>query len=108
MQSPSQPLPFRLLSPLELLQYTHLLLQRLQPLPSLLLHLLLVVSKFCKEILSVWGSGQCGAEDRLHHEGVVGFESVTVCVLEGDGEFVRGVLEIVLDGLRRKVETAMV
>jgi len=39
---------------------------------------------------------------------VVGFESVAVCVSERDGEFVGRVLEIVLDGLRGEVETAIV
>jgi len=39
---------------------------------------------------------------------VVGFESVAVRVAEGGGEFVRGVLEIVLDGLGGEVKTATV
>ena len=39
---------------------------------------------------------------------MVGFESVTVRVPERDREFVGGVLEIVLDGLRCKIEAAMV
>lgn len=37
---------------------------------------------------------------------MVGFEGVAVGVAEGDGEFVGGVGEVVLDGLGGKIETA--
>ena len=101
-------LPFSLLPRLELLQDRHLLLQRLQPLPRRRVHLRGVVSQLSVKVLAVRRRGHGGAEDGLHHEGVVGFQRVAVGGAEGGGELVGGVLEVGADALRGEVEAAEV
>ena len=101
-----QSLPLRLLPRLERLQYCHLPLQRLQPLPRRRVHLAGVVAQLGVEVLAVRRRGHGGAEDGFHEEGVVWFERVSVGGTEGGGELIGGVEEVGADALGGEVEAA--
>lgn len=72
--SQARNLPLRLLPRLELLQDSHLLLQRRQPNPQLQLPSLLIVRQLLVEVVPVGRSRHGGREDRLHEKVMVGFE----------------------------------
>jgi hypothetical protein len=75
-------LPLRLLPRQKLIQDGNILLQALQPLLQLGLHLCVVITELLVEILSV-GCGAHGCtEDWLHDERVVGLECVAVGIAE--------------------------
>lgn len=91
------PLPFRLLPPLKPLQNRHLPLQGLQPLPRRLVHLLVIIAQLRVKVLPVRRRGHGGAENGLHHEGMVGFQGAGVGGPEGGRELFGGVLEVRTD-----------
>ena len=101
------PLPFRLLPPLKLLQYRHLLLQPFQPLARGGVHLGGVVAQLRVEILAVRRGGHGGAEDGLHHEGVVGLQRAGVGGAEGGRELFGWVLQVRADAEGGEVEAAV-
>ena len=105
--TPFFPLPLRLLPPLELLQYRHLPLQRPQPLPRRLVHLRGVVAQLGVEILPVRRGGHGGAEDGLHHEGVVGLQRAGVGGPEGGRELLGGGLQVRADAEGGEVQAAV-
>jgi hypothetical protein len=97
-------LPLRLLPGQELLQDSKVLLQATEPLLQLSLDLCIVIAELLVEVLPVWCCTHGGAEDRLHDEGVVGLEGVTVGIAEGVGELLVGVGDVVAEGLSGEVE----
>jgi hypothetical protein len=100
-------LPLRLLPRHELVQDGKVLLQALEPLLELSLHLRVVVTQLVVEILPVGGRAHGGAEDGLHDEGVVWLEGVAVGVAERVGEFFGGVGDVVAESLGGEVEATI-
>jgi hypothetical protein len=97
-------LPLRLLPRHELIQDGKVLLEALEPLLKLSLHLCVVVAQLVVKVLPVWGRAHGGAEDGLHNERVVRLEGVAVGVAERVGEFLGGVGDVVAEGLSGEVE----
>jgi hypothetical protein len=97
-------LPLRLLPLQELIQHRDILLEALEPLLQLRLHLRIVGSQLLVEVLPVRCRAHGGAEDGLHDEGVMWLEGVAVGFAEGVGEFFGGVRDVVAEGLGGEVE----
>lgn len=100
-------LPLRLLAVDKWLQDAHNLLERGQPGLELLVELgrRSVLSDLLVEVGALRAVAHGGGEDLLDDEVVVGLESLTVGVGEGDGELLRGVLRVGAEGLGHEVET---
>lgn len=81
-------LPLRLLPLQKPLQHRNNFLQTSKPHPQLTHNLLLILAQLDIEILPVRTRAHRGAEDGLHHEGVVRFQRVAVGGAEGGGELV--------------------
>lgn len=76
-----------------------------QPLLELLLYLSLVIAELGIKVLAVRGGAHGGAEDGLDDERVVGLEGVAVGGAERVGQLLRGVLDVLAQGLSGEVET---
>ena len=85
-------LPLRLLSIQEALQNRNNPFQRRQPRPQLTLHLLLIAlaPKLRVKVFTIRTGAHRGAEDRLHHEGVVRFPCAAIRGAEGGRELLGG------------------
>ena len=99
-----QHLPLGLLPRQELIQNRNILLQSLEPLLQLGLHLGVVVSQLLVKVLPVRRRAHGSVEDWLDKEPVVGLEGVAVCLAERVGEFLGRVGDVVAEGLRGEVE----
>lgn len=91
-------LPLRLLGVQKRLQDGNQLLERRQPSRQFGCDLLRVFTELNVEILAVRTRTHRGAENRLHHEGVVRFERAAVRGPEGDAEFFGYVGEVLGEG----------
>lgn len=91
-------LPLGLLAVKESLEDGKQLFQSGQPGSHLLQDFLLVLTELDVEVLSVGAGTHSGAEDGLHHEGVVGFEGCAVGVSEGGGELFAGGCDVLGEG----------
>jgi hypothetical protein len=98
-------LPLRFLSIQEALQNRNNPLQRRQPRPQLTLHLLLIAlaAKLRVKVFTIRTCAHRGAEDRLHHEGVVRFEGAAVRGAEGCRELFGGSGEVLGERYRGEV-----
>lgn len=100
-----QHLPLRLLLLQERFQNSNNPPQRCQPRLQLTLHPLLIPlsPKLRIEILSIRTRRHRSAEDRLHHERMVGFEGVAVRGTEGGRQLFGGSGEVLGEGNSREV-----
>lgn len=88
----------------ELLQDNDNLLERLEVDSEVALDLGLVGAQLGVKVLAVGGSAHGGAEDGLDEEAVVGLEGAAVGLAERVGELLRGVGDVLVEGLGGEVE----
>jgi hypothetical protein len=99
-------LPLGLLPLQETLQDRNDLLQTCQPNPQLRSHLLHICTQLRIKVLTVRSRRHGGAENGLHHEGMVGLEGAAIGISEGGRELLTCGSDVLGEGDGREIETS--